>query len=207
MLKKLPNTDIEISPMVYGAFAIGGWFWGGTDDSEAAAAIQAALDHGINAIDTAPIYGMGHSETLVGEAIKHRRNQAVVLTKFGMRWDIEGGDFAFDTKDNSGCPVKVYKFNGKQSVIEECERSLARLQTTYIDLYQMHWPDSTTPINETMEALEILLQQGKIRAAGVCNCPASLLSEANRRLPLSTNQVAYSMINRGIEKRSHSLLH
>lgn len=198
--KQLPGTDIMLSPITYGAFAIGGWFWGGADEGEAIKAIEAAIDNGVTTIDTAPVYGMGHSETVVGNTIKGKRENIQLLTKFGMTWDGEEGDFAFDTKDNDGNPVKVYKFNGKQSVIEECERSLKRLQTDYIDLLQMHWPDSTTPIEETMEALEILIQQGKIRAAGVCNCPIDLLKRANAVLPISTNQVAYSMVNRSIEK-------
>ncbi|TCC88699.1 aldo/keto reductase [Pedobacter frigiditerrae] len=198
--KQLPGTNIMLSPITYGAFAIGGWFWGGADEGEAIKAIEAAIDNGVTTIDTAPVYGMGHSETVVGNTVKGKRDQVQLLTKFGMIWDAEDGDFAFDTKDNDGKPVKVYKFNGKQSVIEECERSLKRLQTDYIDLLQMHWPDSTTPIEETMEALEILIQQGKIRAAGVCNCPVDLLTRANAVLPISTNQLAYSMVNRGIEK-------
>lgn len=197
--RKLPGTNIEVSPIVYGAFAIGGWFWGGADESDAIAAMETALDAGVNAIDTAPIYGMGHSEDLVAKILKGRRDKVVVFTKFGMRWDMTEGVFAFDTKDNAGNPLKVYKFNGKSSILEECERSLKRLQTDYIDLYQMHWPDSSTPIGETMEALELLLQQGKIRAAGVCNCPKPLLEEALKTLQLSTNQVAYSMVNRQIE--------
>lgn len=198
--KQLPGTDIMLSPITYGAFAIGGWFWGGADEGEAVKAIQTALDNGITTIDTAPIYGMGHSENVVGNTIKGKRDSVQLLTKFGMKWDTTSGDFAFDTKDNAGTPVKVYKFNGRQSVIEECERSLKRLQTDYIDLYQMHWPDSTTPIEETMEALDLLKQQGKIKAAGVCNCPINLLQRAVKILPVSTNQVGYSMVNRGIEK-------
>ena len=197
---KLPGTDINVSPIVYGAFAIGGWFWGGADEGEAIKAIEAAIENGVTTIDTAPVYGMGHSEIVVGNTIKGKRDKIQLLTKFGMRWDTESGDFTFDTKDNDGNPVKVYKFNGKKSVIEECERSLQRLQTDYIDLYQMHWPESTTPIEETMEALEILKQQGKIRAAGVCNTPVDLLKKANSCSAISTNQVAYSMVNRGIEK-------
>lgn len=199
-MKKLPGTDILLSPITYGAFAIGGWFWGGTDDTDAVKAIETALDNGITTIDTAPVYGMGHSEIIVGNTIKGRRDKVQLLTKFGMRWDTQSGDFAFDTKDNDGLSEKVYKFNGKQSVIEECERSLKRLQTDYIDLYQMHWPDSTTPIEETMEALLMLKAQGKIRAIGVCNCPVDLLDRAKAVAPVSTNQVAYSMVNRGIEK-------
>ncbi len=198
--RNLPKTSIQISAITYGAFAIGGWFWGGADEGDAVKAIEAAIDHGVTTIDTAPVYGMGHSETVVGNTVKGKREKVQLLTKFGMIWDQEKGDFTFDTKDNSGNPVKVYKFNGKQSVMEECERSLKRLQTDYIDLLQMHWPESTTPIEETMEALEILIGQGKIRAAGVCNCPVDLLKRANDVLPISTNQVAYSMVNRGIEK-------
>ncbi len=196
----LPGTDILLSPITYGAFAIGGWFWGGADEGDAAKAIEAAIDNGVTTIDTAPVYGMGHSENVVGNTVKDKRNKVQLLTKFGMRWDTTSGDFAFDTKDNSGTPVKVYKFNGKQSVIEECERSLKRLQTDYMDLFQMHWPDSTTPIEETMEALVDLKQQGKIRAAGVCNCPVDLLKKAITIMPVATNQVAYSMVNRNIEK-------
>lgn len=196
----LPKTDIMLSPITYGAFAIGGWFWGGADEGDAVKAIEAAINNGITTIDTAPVYGMGHSENIVGNTIKGKRDKIQLLTKFGMRWDTTSGDFAFDTKDNDGNPIKVYKFNGKQSVIEECERSLQRLQTDYIDLLQMHWPDSTTPIEETMEALEILKQQGKIRAAGLCNSPVNLLERANLITPVSTNQVAYGMVNRTIEK-------
>lgn len=197
--KQLPGTDIMISPITYGAFAIGGWFWGGADEGDAIRAIETALHNGITTIDTAPVYGMGHSETVVGKTINGNRPNVQILTKFGMRWDTKSGDFAFDTKDNDDIPVKVYKFNGKESVIEECERSLKRLQTDYIDLFQMHWPESTTPIEQTMEALAILKQQGKIRAAGVCNCSIDLLKKANNVTAVATNQVAYSMVNRGIE--------
>jgi aryl-alcohol dehydrogenase-like predicted oxidoreductase len=198
--KQLPGTDILLSPITYGAFAIGGWFWGGSDEGEAVKAIEAAINNGVTTIDTAPVYGMGHSENIVGNTVKGKRDKVQLLTKFGMRWDIQSGDFTFDTQDNGGNPVKVYKFNGKKSVIQECERSLKRLQTDYIDLYQMHWPESTTPIEETMEALEQLKQEGKIRAAGVCNTPVDLLARANAFTVVSSNQVAYSMVNRAIEK-------
>lgn len=191
--------DLNLSKLVYGAFAIGGWFWGGADERDAVAAIETAIDNGVTSIDTAPVYGMGHSEEIVGRVIKNKRDQVQILTKFGMRWDQESGVFAFDTQTNEGEPVKVYKFNGRQSVIEECERSLRRLNTDYIDLYQMHWPDNTTPIEETMEALDILKQQGKIKAIGVCNCPVDLLDRARKITEVSFNQVAYSMLNRSIE--------
>lgn len=199
-LRRLPKTDIYVSPITYGAFAIGGWFWGGADQTDAIKALKIAISNGITAIDTAPVYGMGQSETLVGEAIGGKRAAVQLLTKFGMRWDTSQGDFIFDTKDNEGKPIKVYKFSGKQSVIEECERSLKRLKTDYIDLYQMHWPESVTPVEETMEALEILKQQGKIRAIGLCNASVAYLAQANVSALISTNQVAYSMVNREIVK-------
>ena len=197
--KILPNSNVQVSPITYGAFAIGGWFWGGSDMADAVKAIETAIDNGVTTIDTAPVYGMGHSETIVGNTIKGKRNKVQILTKFGMIWDAEKGELAFETKDNNGLPIKVYKYNGKASIIQECERSLKRLQTDYIDLYQMHWPDNTTPIEETMEAMDILLKQGKIRAAGVCNCSVDLLKQANKVVKMSTNQVAYSAVNRGIE--------
>lgn len=199
--RNLPGSSVKLSVLTYGAFAIGGWFWGGADEGDAIKAIEAAIDNGVTTIDTAPVYGMGHSEIVVGNTIKGKRDKVQLLTKFGMIWDAEKGDFAFDSKNNQDNPIKIYKFNGKQSVIDECERSLKRLQTDYIDLFQMHWPESTTPIEETMEALEILKKQGKILAAGVCNCPVDLLERANQVFPISTNQVAYSMVNRGIEKQ------
>lgn len=198
--KKLPGTDIEVSPITYGAFAIGGWFWGGSDEADAVRAIETSIDNGITTIDTAPIYGMGRSETIVGNTVRGKRDKVQILTKFGVTWEGSKGDFFMDSKDNHGNEIKVYKYNGKENVIEECERSLNRLQTDYIDLLQMHWPDSTTPIEETMEGLEILLQQGKIRAAGVCNCPVDLLKRALQFCNVVTNQVPYNMINRGIEQ-------
>ncbi len=198
--KILPGTDIKLSPITFGAFAIGGWFWGGADETDAIKTIETAVNNGITNIDTAPIYGMGHSEKIVGKSIKGIRDKVQILTKFGMTWEGTNGDFIFDSKDNDGNPIQIYKYNGKKSIIEECEKSLKRLQTDYIDLYQMHWPETTTPIEETMEAVEILLKQGKIRAAGVCNCPVDLLTSASKVVNQSTNQVAYSMINRDIEK-------
>lgn len=198
---KLGNSDLEITPIVFGAWAIGGWMWGGNDDRDAIRAIHASLDHGVTSIDTAPIYGMGHSEKLVAEALKNTpRDKVEILTKFGMRWDLDKGDFAFDSKMNDGTPVRITKYGGKESVMKEVEDSLKRLNIDYIDLYQMHWPESTTPIEETMEALERLLEQGKIRAAGVCNYDAEQMQEAEKVIRLASNQVPYSMVLRDIEK-------
>jgi aryl-alcohol dehydrogenase-like predicted oxidoreductase len=197
---KIGSTDVEASVITFGAWAIGGWMWGGADRKEAVKAIQSAYDAGMTSIDTAPIYGQGTSEEIVGEAIADiPRDQVQLLTKFGMRWDRVGGDFAMNSKDNSGKAIDIYKWCSKESIIEECEASLKRLKTDYIDLYQQHWPETVTPINEIMEAMEILLQQGKIRAAGVCNYNKVLMEEANKTLHLASNQVEYSMINRGIE--------
>lgn len=198
---KLGKSDIEITPIVFGAWAIGGWMWGGNDDKDAIRAIHSSLDHGVTSIDTAPIYGMGHSEKLVAEALKDiPRDKVQILTKFGMRWDLDKGDHAFDSQMNDGTPVKITKYGGKESIIKEVEDSLRRLNTDYIDLYQMHWPETTTPISESMEALLILLEQGKIRAAGVCNYSADQMKEAEKVISLASNQVPYSMVLRNIEE-------
>lgn len=199
--RTLGNSPVQASAVTFGAWAIGGWMWGGSDRADAIEAIRASFDEGVTSIDTAPIYGQGHSEVLVGEAIKGiPREKVQLLTKFGMRWDTRQGDFAFHTTDNDGNPLDVFKYADKESVIRECEDSLRRLGTDYIDLLQIHWPDKTTPVSETMEALEILLQQGKIRAAGVSNYSAELLKEARQTLAVASDQVPYSMVERSIEK-------
>lgn len=199
--RTLGNSPVQASAVTFGAWAIGGWMWGGSDRADAIEAIRASFDEGVTSIDTAPIYGQGHSEVLVGEAIKGiPREKVQLLTKFGMRWDTRQGDFAFHTTDNDGNPLDVFKYAAKESVIRECEDSLRRLGTDYIDLLQIHWPDKTTPVSETMEALEILLQQGKIRAAGVSNYSAELLKEARQTLAVASDQVPYSMVERSIEK-------
>lgn len=200
--RKLGNSNLDLSVITFGAWAAGGWMWGSTNRNDAVEAIRASFDEGVTSIDTAPIYGQGTSEDIVGEAIKGiARDKVQLLTKFGMRWDLESpkGDFAMHTKDNSGKDIDVYRYAAKDSVIKEVEDSLKRLGTDYIDLLQLHWPDSTTPISETMEAMEILLQQGKIRAAGVCNYNVEQVKEAKQTLNIASNQVPYSMLNRGIE--------
>ena len=136
----------------------------------------------------------------MGEALKSLpRDKVQVLTKFGMRWDLARGDFAMKTKDNHGHDLDVYKYAGRDSIIKECEDSLRRLGTDYIDLYQQHWPDVTTPIDETMEALSRLVEQGKVRAAGVSNYSVAQMQEAEKTLTLASNQVPYSMVRREIE--------
>jgi aryl-alcohol dehydrogenase-like predicted oxidoreductase len=198
--KHLGNSNIKITPIAFGAWAIGGWMWGGAEANAALRAVRASFDAGITTIDTAPVYGFGHSEELVGRAMEGiARDRYQILTKYGMNWQTAEGDYYFDTKDNNGKDLRVYKFSGAKAVIAECEASLRRLKTDYIDLYQIHWPDNTTPIAETMEAVAKLISQGKVRAAGVCNYSVEQVDEALKTVKLVSNQVPYSMINRGIE--------
>lgn len=151
----------------------------------------------MNCIDTAPVYGFGLGEEIVGKAIKGKRNEVIIATKCGLRWDSDEGEFYFDTYFN-GKRYYVYKNNRKKSIIEECERSLKRLNTDYIDIYQIHWPDKTTPIDESLEALTILQEQGKIRAFGVSNFDINLLKEAVKYTRVESDQVKFSLLDRGI---------
>lgn len=200
--RKLGNTDLELSVITHGAFAIGGNMWGGNEKQDSINSIHASLDHGVTSIDTAPFYGFGLSEEMIGEAIKGKdRSKIQLLTKFGLVWDGSNngkGEFFFDANDD-GKIIPVYKFASKENIIKEVEESLKRLGTDYIDLLQLHWPDSATSISETMEAMEFLIQQGKIRAAGVSNYSVEQMEEANKTLKLASNQVSYSMLNRSIE--------
>ncbi|MCT3671867.1 aldo/keto reductase [Elizabethkingia anophelis] len=200
--RKLGNTDLELSAITYGAFAIGGNMWGGNEKKDSIASVRASIDNGVTTLDTAPFYGFGLSEEMIGEAIKgYDRSKIQLLTKFGLVWDGSNqgkGEFFFDAED-AGKTIPVYKYASKTSLIKELEDSLKRLQTDYIDLLQIHWPDATTPISETMEALEILLQQGKIRAAGVSNYSVEQVAEARQSLNIASNQIGYSMLNRGVE--------
>ena len=198
--RNLGRTEIQISEIAFGAWAIGGWLWGGSDAREAVKAIEAGIDNGMTTIDTASVYGFGLSEELVGKAIKGKREKVQVLTKFGMEWNKKEGEYFFDTKDNSGNDIQIYKWSSKNKVLSDCDDSLKRLNTDYIDLFQIHWPDNTTPVSETMEALEILISKGKIRAGGVCNYSAGLMAEANTTFRLASNQVPYSIVRRDIEK-------
>lgn len=198
--RKLGNSELNVSAITFGAWAAGGWMWGSTDRNDAIAAIQAAYDLGVTSIDTAPIYGQGTSEEIVGEAIRGlSRDKVQILTKFGMRWDLDKGDFAFHSKNNNGDPIEIYKYAGKESVIYECEQSLKRLGTDYIDLYQIHWPDVTTAIDETFEAVSRLVEQGKVRHVGVCNYNVSQMEEAEKTISIVSNQIPFSMVNRSVE--------
>jgi aryl-alcohol dehydrogenase-like predicted oxidoreductase len=206
--RQLGESGLAASAITFGAWAIGGWMWGGSDRKDAIAAIRASYDQGVTSIDTAAVYGMGASEEIVGEALAGiPRDKVQIMTKFGMRWDLARGDegssgrgsFAFKSKDNEGRELDIYKYGGKKSVIKECEDSLRRLRTDYIDLYQQHWPDVSTPIAETMEALDDLVRAGKVRAAGVCNYDTAQMKEAEQTIKLAADQVPYSMVRRDIE--------
>lgn len=201
--RKLGKTDLALSAITYGAFAIGGNMWGGNEKKDSIESVQASIDHGVTTLDTAPFYGFGLSEEMIGEAIRgYDRTKLQLLTKFGLIWDGSNqgkGEFFFDAEE-SGRKIPVYKYASKASVMNEVENSLKRLRTDYIDVLQIHWPDHTTSIAETMEALELLIQQGKIRAAGVSNYTVEQVTEARGHLNIASNQVGYSMLNKNIEK-------
>jgi aryl-alcohol dehydrogenase-like predicted oxidoreductase len=198
--RSLGQSNIKVSELAFGAWAIGGWMWGGADTKDAIKAIETAVDHGMTTIDTAAVYGFGLSEELTGKAIKGKRSKVQILTKFGLSWNEKKGEFYFSTKDNDGKDINLYRYASKEKVLNDCDISLKRLGTDYIDLYQIHWADPTTPVSETMEALEILIKKGKIRAGAVCNYSAELMKQAETTFPIASNQVPYSMVNRAIEK-------
>lgn len=198
--RRLGESGVEVTTVTFGAWAIGGLMWGGTDDEAAVEAIQRGIELGVTSIDTAPVYGFGHSEEVVGRAIAGRREEVQLLTKFGMSWEGEEGTFFLETLDTSGRPVRIYRNGRKRRVTAECEQSLRRLGTDVIDVYQQHWPDPSTPVEETCEALAQLLEQGKIRAAAVCNYSVDLLDRARTVVPIASDQVPYSMVNRAIEQ-------
>ena len=198
--RRLGNTDIEITAGALGTWALGGWLWGGTDRNEPEVAVRTAIDAGINCIDTAPVYGFGLSEELVGDAIQGRRDEVIVATKCGLVWDgREGGTHYFDTVDAAGRELAVFRCLRKSSIMGECEDSLRRLKVDVIDLYQCHWPDPGTPIDETMDALLTLRQQGKIRAFGVSNFSVDQLTACLETTDLASNQPHYSLLSRDIE--------
>ncbi len=201
-LRQLGESPLQITPVIFGAWAIGGWMWGGNEESDSIAAIHSALDNGINTIDTAAIYGMGDSEILVAKALKGRRDKVIIATKCGMRWDdpkAEGSN-PWPTKKNDGTEVTVYRNAKPHSIAYECEQSLRRLQTDIIDLYQIHWPDLTTPPEESLRGMEDLLKSGKVRAIGVSNYDIEWMRRAKAAAPnLASLQPPYSLLQRGIE--------
>jgi aryl-alcohol dehydrogenase-like predicted oxidoreductase len=197
--RQLGNSKIDATVITFGAWAIGGSMWGGSDDKEAIEAIQASIEVGVNCIDTAPIYGFGKSEELVAAAIAGKRDKVRIFTKFGLVWDKEEGEYFFDG-EKDGKTVKIFKNARKSNIIKECEDSLRRLKTDYIDLYQCHWRDLTTPVEETADALAQLIKEGKILAAGVSNFTAADIETASKNVLIASDQPPYSMVLRDIEK-------
>ena len=201
-LRPLGKSGINITPLILGTWAIGGWMWGGSDEPQAISAIRTALDSGINCIDTAAIYAQGYSEELVGKAIKDiPRDRVVLATKCGRRWDDpeEQGSNPTETVDRNGLPITIRSNSKPESIIYECEESLKRLGTSYIDLYQIHWPDASTPIEQSLAAMDALRRAGKIRSVGVSNFNMDLLTKVTAGT-LASVQPPYSLQRRDIEK-------
>ena len=194
LTREIGASEIEASVIGLGTWAIGGWMWGGTDEAKSVAAIQASVDAGVTLIDTAPAYGQGVAEDIVGKALKGRRDKVVLATKCGLVWHTQKGNHFFDY---DGRPV--HRYLGKDAIIYEVEQSLTRLGTDYIDHYITHWQDPTTPIAETMEALETLKQQGKIRSIGASNTSADEVKAYVAAGQLDAIQEEYSMVKRDIE--------
>lgn len=196
---KIGKSDIEVSKIALGTWAIGGGsWWGDNDDMESIKTIHAALDLGINFVDTAPVYGMGHSEEVVGKAIADRRNKVILSTKCGLMFDRTEGSYYFsrDGKD-------VYKNLSKGAIIDSVEQSLRRLNTDYIDILYTHWQavePFLVPVEETMEALMTLKKQGKIRAIGGSNMSPWHIEEYIKYGELDIIQEKYSLIDKRVEK-------
>lgn len=183
---EIPQTSIRVSRVALGTWAMGGWMWGGSDETDAIRTIHAALDSGINLIDTAPVYGFGRSEEIVGKAlaIGGRRKDTVIATKVGLDW-VDG---------------RPFRNASRARIVYEAEQSLRRLQTDVIDLYQVHWPDPHTPIAEVAEVMAGLYKSGKIRAIGVSNFSPAQMEEFRAVAPLHTAQPPYNLFERAIEQ-------
>jgi aryl-alcohol dehydrogenase-like predicted oxidoreductase len=194
IVREIGRSGVTASAVGLGTWAIGGWMWGGTDERESVAAIQASMDAGVTLIDTAPAYGLGRAEEIVGKALSGRRDKAVIATKCGLVWHTRQGNHFFD---QDGRPV--HRHLGRESIFHEVEQSLRRLGTDYIDLYITHWQDPTTPIEETMRALEDLRAAGKIRAIGASNVNLEELEIYVKVGGLDAIQERFSMLDREIE--------
>lgn len=180
------GTTLISSRIGLGTWAIGGWMWGGSDEGESIRTIHAALDQGINLIDTAPIYGNGRSEEIVGKALRQygRRDNILLATKVGVDW-------------TTG---RIERNSTRQRILQEFHDSLHRVQTSYIDIYQVHWPDPLVPIEETAATLRELYEQGKIRAIGVSNHSPEQMARFETVAPLHTIQPPYNLFEREIER-------
>lgn len=183
---QVSDLDFNISRITLGTWAIGGWQWGGTDEQESVDTIFKALEMGVTTIDTAPIYGFGKSEELVGKAVQQfgNREDIQIATKLGLEWD----------EDNN-----VWRNSSRERILKEFEDSLRRLQTDYIDIYQIHWPDLQTDFKETAATMLQLLDSGKIRAIGASNFTVEQMEEFRQYAPIHVSQPPYNLFERGIE--------
>jgi aryl-alcohol dehydrogenase-like predicted oxidoreductase len=188
--KKLGSSDLEITPIGLGTWAIGGgdnpYGWGPQDDSDSVKAIQRAIDLGINWIDTAPGYGDGHSEEVVGKAIASRRDEVIIATKCGILWKEDGSDIYVNLKADS---IRL-----------EVEASLHRLNVEVIDLYQIHWPGDGSEIEEGWGAIADLVAAGKVRYGGVSNFSVDQMKQIQPIMPITSLQPPYSMLERDVEQ-------
>ncbi|MFP4472584.1 MAG: aldo/keto reductase [Candidatus Omnitrophota bacterium] len=180
----IPNTELTVPGLTLGTWVFGGMNWGGADEKSCIRTVHAARDAGMNMIDTAPIYGKGRSEEIVGKAIKEQRDKYIVATKCGLL-AVDGG---------------IQNNLQPESIRRELEGSLKRLNTDYIDIYQCHWPDPDTDIEVTMDCLKSLCSEGKIRHIGVSNFDGKLLARAHSVAAVVTLQSQYSMLVRDVER-------
>lgn len=183
---RIPGIETDVSRIGLGTWSIGGWMWGGTSEKNAVSTILHALDIGINLIDTAPVYGFGAAEEIVGRALKQygKRERVVLATKVGLNWKGQ----------------QIFRDSRKERIVKEVEDSLKRLQVDYIDLYQVHWPDPITPIDETAEALGQLLKAGKIHAIGVSNYTVEDMEAFQKIAPLHACQPPFNLFERKAEQ-------
>jgi methylglyoxal reductase len=193
--RRFGASGIEASVVGLGTWAIGGWMWGGTDERESIAAIQASIDAGVTLIDTAPAYGFGRSEEVVGKGIAGRRDEVILSTKCGLVWDTDKGNKFLEAEGHT-----VHRYLGAESVRSELETSLRRLGTDHIDIYVTHWQDPTTPIAETMGALTDLKNEGKIRAIAASNVSTADVLEYVKHGQLDGIQELYNALDRKVEE-------
>ena len=184
-MANISGTIMAASRVALGTWAIGGWMWGGSVDKESISTILGALERGINLIDTAPVYGFGRSEEIVGKALADAglRPDVLIATKVGLDW-------------HDG---KVFRNASRARINREIDDSLRRLRTDYVDVYQVHWPDTAVAIEETAEAMYALFRQGKIRAIGVSNFSVAQMERFRQVAPLHVLQSPYNMFEREIE--------
>lgn len=182
----LPNTDLRASRIALGTWAMGGWMWGGTEERQSIETVQAALSRGVNLIDTAPVYGFGTAEEIVGKAVEEHGNRGEILisTKVCLDWTID---------------KKIRRNGSRDRIMKEMEDSLRRLRTDTIDIYFVHWPDPTRPISETARAMRELFDQGVIKAVGVSNYTSDQMELFRQECPLHVCQPPYNVFERSID--------